>query len=74
MKSSLLLLLLLVASLAQGTIRTVSNNPDRPAQFDNVNAAIAAAVAGDTIYVHGSQFTYPDFTVTKKLILNWCRI
>lgn len=54
---------------AFATIRTVSNNPDRPAQFTQVDAAIAAAVAGDTIFVHGSQFTYSDFTITKRLVV-----
>src|SRR5690348_9734329 len=51
------------------TVRTVSNNPDRPAQFTQVDAAIAAAATGDTIYVHGSQFTYNDFSVTKRLVI-----
>jgi hypothetical protein len=50
-------------------IHTVSNNPNRPAQYDNITAAIAAASAGDTIYIHGSQFNYPDFTITKRLVV-----
>ncbi|MEX2233303.1 MAG: hypothetical protein WD824_14165 [Cyclobacteriaceae bacterium] len=54
---------------AHATIRTVSNNPDRPAQFATVQSAIDASVAGDTIYVHGSQFLYPDFTVNKRLVI-----
>lgn len=61
--------LLIVSVSAFCTIRTVSNNPDRPGQFADVNSAIAAAVAGDTIYVHGSQFIYPDFTISKQLVL-----
>ncbi len=70
MKTSITLSILLLLSVAaNATIRTVSNNPDRPAQFTQVDAAIAASTAGDTIYVHGSQFTYSDFTVTKKLVL-----
>lgn len=70
MKKYILLFLFAIGLTASfATIRTVSNNPDRPAQFTNVDAAIAAAVAGDTIYVHGSQFTYPDFSVTKRLVL-----
>jgi hypothetical protein len=54
---------------AFATIRTVSNNPDRPAQFTQVDAAIAASAAGDTIYVHGSQFTYADFSINKRLVV-----
>jgi len=70
MKTSITLsILLLLTVAAHATIRTVSNNPDRPAQFTQVDAAIAASVAGDTIYVHGSQFTYSDFTVTKRLVI-----
>lgn len=60
---------LLFSFTARATVRTVSNNPDRPAQFAQVDAAIAAAATGDTIYVHGSQFTYNDFTVTKRLVI-----
>ena len=70
MKTSITLSILLIFTLAaQATIRTVSNNPDRPAQFPQVDAAIAASTAGDTIYVHGSQFTYVDFSVTKRLVI-----
>jgi hypothetical protein len=70
MKKYILLPLLLIGfSNAFATIRTVSNNPDRPGQFTTVDAAIAASVAGDTIFVHGSQFTYPDFSVTKRLVI-----
>jgi len=67
---TLICLFLTVASYASfATVRTVSNNPDRPGQFTNVDAAIAASAVGDTIYVHGSQFTYPDFSVTKQLVI-----
>lgn len=51
------------------TTRTVSNNPDRPGQFTQVDPAIAASADGDTIFVHGSQFTYNDFSVTKRLVI-----
>ncbi len=61
--------LCLYSTAAFATIHTVSNNPNRPAQYDNVQAAINAAEAGDTIYVHGSQFTYPDFIINKQLVL-----
>lgn len=54
---------------AEATIRTVSNDANRPAQFTDVQSAISASVAGDTIYVNGTQYTYPDFTVNKKLVL-----
>lgn len=70
MKKYMLLSLLAIGFVNSfATIRTVSNNPDQPGQFTQVDAAIAASVAGDTIYVHGSQFTYNDFFVTKRLVI-----
>jgi hypothetical protein len=54
---------------AHATIRTVSNDPSNPAQFNTVQAAINAATAGDTIYVNPSQYTYADFTIMKKLVI-----
>lgn len=61
--------LLFLAISAPAKILSVSNNPDRPAQYTTVQLAIDASVAGDTIYVHGSQFLYPDFTVNKRLVI-----
>ncbi|MCW5909826.1 MAG: hypothetical protein KIT62_02070 [Cyclobacteriaceae bacterium] len=69
MKTIICLLLGALAPAAHATIFTVSNNPNRPAQYENVTDAIAAADHGDTIYVHGSQFTYPDFTINKRLVV-----
>ncbi|MCU0368769.1 MAG: hypothetical protein MUF39_08055 [Cyclobacteriaceae bacterium] len=56
-----------VSSLA--AVRTVSNNPTRPAQFTNFAAAQTASVNGDTIYIYGSPFPYPDITVGKRLVI-----
>ncbi|MEX1239704.1 MAG: hypothetical protein WEB30_08300 [Cyclobacteriaceae bacterium] len=60
---------LFLAFSTYARILTVSNNPDRPAQYATVQAAIDVAVAGDTIFVHGSQFLYPDFTINKRLVI-----
>lgn len=60
---------LLTHSFAWSTVRTVSNNPTRPAQFSTIDAAMTASANGDTIYVHGSPFTYPAFTVSKRLVI-----
>ncbi|MBS1680874.1 MAG: hypothetical protein JST48_04105 [Bacteroidetes bacterium] len=51
------------------TIRTVSNDSNNPAQYTDIPAAVAAASAGDTIYVNGTKYTYSDFTLNKKLIM-----
>ncbi|MCZ8355835.1 MAG: hypothetical protein O9340_13935 [Cyclobacteriaceae bacterium] len=50
-------------------VRTVSNNPTRPAQFSTIDAAMTASAAGDTIYVLGSPFAYPSITISKRLVL-----
>lgn len=62
-------MLLLLAIPARATVINVSNNVDNPAQYQEVDEAIASANAGDTIYVHGSPDTYKDFTIDKRLIL-----
>lgn len=52
---------------AYATIHTVNNSPDSAADYNNVQAAIDAATAGDTIYVAGSNAPYPNFNVDKEL-------
>jgi hypothetical protein len=52
-----------------GTVRTVSNNPDIPAQYTNLQTAIDACAAGDTLLVSGSATSYGTVTIRKKLIL-----
>jgi len=63
------MLLLLVPVISNATIRTVSNDINKPAQYSDIPAAITAAVIGDTIYINGTQYTYSDITITKKLVL-----
>lgn len=70
MKKKLLVILLCsFGAQANATIRTVSNNPAQPAQFTTLVAAQSASMDGDTIYVQGSPFQYPTFTVTKRLVI-----
>lgn len=71
MKSKLLLcvIFLTVALLGNATVWTVSNNPNSPGQYDNIQDAMDAASAGDTIYISGSQTSYGDITITKQLTL-----
>lgn len=68
---ALLINLLLAGVLlpAQGAIRTVSNDPTRPAQFTTFDAAQTASAAGDTIYLYGSPFNYGDITIRKRLVV-----
>src|SRR4030043_1958978 len=65
----LLPILAIVILNVHATVRTVSNNPDIPAQYNNLQAAIDASAAGDTILVSGSATTYGDITIRKKLVL-----
>ena len=51
------------------TVRTVSNHPGTVAQYTTLNAAVAASVSGDTIYVHGSSVQYAGFTITDKRLV-----
>ncbi|MBX2915458.1 MAG: hypothetical protein KF856_09345 [Cyclobacteriaceae bacterium] len=60
---------LFICTTSFGTVRTVSNNPTRPAQFTTFAAAQTASANGDTIYVYGSPFQYPTITVSKRLVI-----
>lgn len=67
MKNLLLLLAFCcLAATAQAAILLVNNNNPNPGQYPDVDAAIAVANPGDTIYIAGSPFTYPNFTVSKN--------
>ncbi len=64
------ILVLLMASIqSKAVIRTVSNDINKPAQYPDIPQAIAAANSGDTIYVNGTQYTYSDFIVNRKLVI-----
>ena len=66
MKQLFSFLFLVITAGAFATVHTVSNNPATLAQFSNINTAVTAAAAGDTIYIHGSPNAYFAFTQTNK--------
>lgn len=66
---SFIVLITLLHLSALATVRTVSNDPTRPAQFTTFAAAQTASIAGDTIYIYGSPFLYPTITVRKRLTI-----
>jgi hypothetical protein len=66
MKHSIIALLLIFTFQAKAAIHTVSNSPATIAQFNTIQAAVNAAAAGDTVYVHGSPNQYAAFTLTNK--------
>jgi hypothetical protein len=61
--------ILFLSTATFGAVRTVSNNPTRPAQFTTFAAAQTASVNGDTIYIYGSPFQYAAITISKRLVI-----
>ncbi|MGP8217113.1 MAG: hypothetical protein ACLQQ4_16205 [Bacteroidia bacterium] len=62
-------LLVLSSSFVSATVRTVSNNPLGSAQYNDVQSAVNAANAGDTIYINGSGTAYNPSGVTLSIPL-----
>lgn len=54
---------------AQATTWTVSNNPNKPAQFTSAQAAADSAAAGDTLLISGSTTSYGELNIEKQLHL-----
>lgn len=67
-KLTIILLSLCWLSLSATSWR-VNNNPAIDADFDDLNAAIAAASENDTLYVEGTQFSYGDILLNKRLVV-----
>ncbi|MCO5251093.1 MAG: hypothetical protein M9949_06685 [Candidatus Kapabacteria bacterium] len=65
----LLFLLLLVVTATKAAIRTVSNNPNVPAQYDNLQTAINDSDVGDTVYVSWSLTSYGHISLPKRLVI-----
>lgn len=65
------ILLIGIAVVTYGTVRTVSNNPNIPAQYTSLQAAINASsdLEGDTILVAGSPTSYGDIAINKKVVI-----
>jgi hypothetical protein len=60
---------LLLGLSLRAAVLNVSNLPGNGFPYNNVDAAMIAASPGDTIYVHGSNIQYPDFTITKSIVI-----
>ncbi len=69
MKTWTLLFCLATSQLLHATVRTVSNEPGYPAQYTTVADAIAAAAAGDTLYLTGSGTSYGTIYLAKPLTI-----
>jgi len=68
-KISLLLISGCLFFIAEANVLTVSNNPNSPGQYMNLQTAIDSASAGDSIYVHGSATSYGSVIINKRLTL-----
>ncbi len=68
-KQLFLVAFVLMNFFSYAAVITVSNNPNSPGQYSDLQTAIDAAVAGDIIYVHGSLVSYGSVTITKQLSL-----
>ena len=55
--------------VGQTKVLTVSNNVASPGQYSDVQSACNAASPNDTIYIHGSETSYGDVSITKPLVL-----
>jgi hypothetical protein len=69
MKKLFLFLFIAASAKTQATVITVSNTPNSPAQFTDLQLAINVANNGDTIYVSGSLVNYGVITIDKPLVL-----
>ena len=68
-KTFLILAVAAMCGAAQATILRVNNTTGSGAPYSDLNAAIEAASAGDTIMIDGSPISYGDVTISKKLVL-----
>ena len=67
--SILALAAVLLSFTASATTWTVSNNPNKPAQYTSLQTAIDSAAIGDTLLISGSPNSYGSLSLTKQLHL-----
>ena len=67
--SILALAAVLLSFTASATTWTVSNNPNKPAQYTSLQTASDSAAIGDTLLISGSPTSYGDITLNKQLHL-----
>jgi hypothetical protein len=75
--SKLLMMVVFVTTTMNmmATVWTVSNDPNRPAQYSVLQAAVDAAAPNDTLLVTGSTTQYyPGATIVKPLVIFHKRI
>jgi hypothetical protein len=68
-KDFLFFLFIFVAFYSNATIRTVNNSSGAAGQYTDLQVAIDASAANDTIYVHASATAYPVVTVVRPIVI-----
>jgi len=59
----------LIAITTNATVITVNNGTVGAGQYTAIQDAVDASQVGDTIYIHGSQTSYGNVTLNKRLVL-----
>lgn len=62
-------LLFLFVNCIYGRTLSISNDPNRPAEFKDFASAMASASNGDTVLVYGSATSYLEAEITKEITL-----
>jgi hypothetical protein len=68
-KKLFLATIFLLAFYAKAAVITVSNNPNSPGQYTDLQTAIDAAAPNDILYVHGSATDYGNVNINKPLTI-----
>ncbi len=69
-KAVLIFAITFLTVIANATIINVDNSPNRPSGYQsNLQVAINAATAGDTLYVYPSNISYGTISLNKRLYL-----
>jgi hypothetical protein len=69
MRKLIFLIAISVTCRTTAAVHTVSSDPNKPAEFTNAAAALAAAATGDTLYIYGSPNGYGDLVINKSITL-----
>lgn len=68
-KTMMIIATVAICTVANATLRTVSNNANSPGQYTDLQVAATAAAANDTLYVSGSQTGYGNITLIKPVTI-----
>jgi hypothetical protein len=68
-KKLFLATMFLLTFYAKAAVITVSNNPNSPGQYTDLQTAIDAAAPNDILYVHGSATSYGNVNINKPLTI-----